>query len=116
MEIYEYRIEVVTVGRPDLTGFAVDAKDGHIGKVDEATFKDRSGCLVVDTGFWIFGKKRMIPGGVVDGIDWDERKITLAMTKDQVKQAPDYDAERHAEDEEAHHAEQADYYNPFAAG
>ena len=27
--------------------------------------------LVVDTGFWIFGKKRLIPAGVVTHVDPD---------------------------------------------
>ena len=46
---------------------------------------------MVDTGFWIFGKKRMIPAGVVRAIDVDEKKVFVAMTKDEIKGAPDYD-------------------------
>jgi hypothetical protein len=76
---------------PDVKGWDVDASDGHIGKVDEATYDVGSGCLVVDTGFWIFGKKRMIPAGLIDTIDLDDEKIYLAATKDEVKSAPDYD-------------------------
>ena len=65
MDIYAFRAEVYVPTMPDLTGFEVEATDGHIGKIDEATMADGATCLVVDTGFWIFGKKRMLPAGVV---------------------------------------------------
>ncbi|MDP9335740.1 MAG: hypothetical protein M3Q30_20875, partial [Actinomycetota bacterium] len=84
--------ESVRSGAPDVTGFDVEAIDGHIGKVDEAPYEESSSCLIVDTGFWIFGKKRMIPAGVVQRVDRDEKKIFVNMTKDQIKTAPDYDA------------------------
>ena len=125
MEIYEYRMDVYA---PDGSGgddaaaaaagrhwYDVEATDGHIGKVDEATNEPQSSCLVVDTGFWIFGKKRMIPAGVVQRIDADEKKVFVGMTKDQIKDAPDYDADRHAADEAGYHEEVGNYYGPHAA-
>jgi hypothetical protein len=116
-EIYTYRAEVfVAVPNIDLTGFDVEAIDGHIGKVDEATYDTGSSCLVVDTGFWIFGKKRMIPAGVVERLDPDERKVFVSMTKDQIKDAPDYDADRHKHDERGHHDENAGYYEQHSRG
>jgi len=74
-----------------LTGFDVEAVDGSIGKIDEANAETGSSCLVVDTGWWIFGKKRMIPAGMIDTIDLDKEKVYVNMTKDQIKAAPDYD-------------------------
>ena len=85
MDIFAFRAEVHVSSVPDLTGFDVEATDGHIGKIDEATMADGATCLVVDTGFWIFGKKRMLPAGVVRAIDVDERKVLIALTKDEVK-------------------------------
>jgi hypothetical protein len=93
---------------PDLAGFDVEATDGHIGKIDEATYDAGSSCMVVDTGFWIFGKKRMIPAGVTERIDPQERKVYVALSKDDIKQAPDYDRARH--EEEAYRKELSDYY------
>ena len=119
MEIYTYRIGVIRSAAdsrlPDVTGFDVEAIDGHIGKVDEATYEDSSSCLVVDTGFWIFGKKRMIPAGVVQRVEADEKKVYVNMTKDQIKSAPDYDADRHATDEKGYHKEIGDYYEPHVS-
>ena len=53
----------------DLTGFSVEARDGGIGKVDEATYQTSQSYIVVDTGPWIFGKKVLLPAGVIDRID-----------------------------------------------
>ena len=75
----------------DLVGYEVEADGGAIGKVDEASTEASAQWLVVDTGFWIFGKKRVIPAGTVVGMDHDGRRIIVSMTKDQVKAAPDYD-------------------------
>jgi hypothetical protein len=82
----------------DLTGFEVQASDGErIGTVDEATSELDGRALVVDTGFWIFGKKRMIPVGLVESVDPESRAVLLAATKDDVKDAPDYDEVQRAD-------------------
>ena len=113
MSIYAFRAEVYVSAPPDLTGYDVEATDGHVGKVDEATMAEGGTCLVVDTGFWIFGKKRMLPAGVVQSIDADERKVFVAMTKDEIKGAPDYDEQRHRTDEPGYHDEVGAYYDPW---
>lgn len=59
--MYTYRVEVFSAEPFDVTGFDVEASDGHIGMVDEATVVDANSCLVVDTGFWIFGKLPLLP-------------------------------------------------------
>jgi len=46
--------------------------------------------FVGDTGFCTFGKKRLIPADVMTRVDDDERTIHVAMTKDQIKSAPDF--------------------------
>jgi hypothetical protein len=52
-------------GEPDLTGYSIAAVDGDIGRVDEATHEIDASHLVIDTGPWIFGRKVMLPAGVV---------------------------------------------------
>jgi hypothetical protein len=88
--MWDYRTDLQSTAR-DLVGFDVEATDGRIGDIDEATNEAGSAYLVVDTGFWIFGKKRMIPAGVVERIDDTERKVFVAMTKDEIKSAPDFE-------------------------
>ena len=75
----------------DITGFEVEALDGGIGKVDEATYEVGSSYLVIDTGPWIFGKKVMLPAGVVKSIDESDEKIFVNRTKDEIKSSPEFD-------------------------
>ena len=90
---WEYRTETASTGYDaDLTGYSVETVDGDIGHVDEATNELLgSSYLVVDTGPWIFGRKVMLPAGVVDRIDTVEHKVYVDRTKDQIKAAPEYD-------------------------
>ncbi len=97
----------------DLVGYSVEATDGSIGKIDEASNEASGQWLVVDTGFWIFGKKRVNPAGVVVGMDHEKRTVIVSMSKNQIKAAPDYDDSAWAnEDTRTRHA---DYYAPYAA-
>jgi hypothetical protein len=86
-----------TIGRMDLTGFDVEAVDGSIGKVDEATQDVGESFLVVDTGVWIFGKKVLLPAGLVERVDRDEEKVWVDRTKDEVENAPEFDKDNYRE-------------------
>jgi hypothetical protein len=108
-DIWTYR-EQQAAG-PQLAGFDVEASDGSIGKIDEATAETGSSCLIVDTGFWIFGKKRMIPAGVIDTIDLDQEKVYVNLTKDQIKAAPDYD--EMLRQDTKYRDEVGTYYDPY---
>lgn len=81
----------ITAGTADLTGFEVEGRDGNIGKIDKASYETGASSIVVDTGPWIFGKKRLLPAGVVETIDLNNRTVRVSCTKDQVKSAPDFD-------------------------
>ena len=72
MEIWTYREQ--NWGATDLAGHHVEALDGGIGKIDEASNEVGSSYIVVDTGPWIFGKKVMLPAGVITDVfvDRDE--------------------------------------------
>jgi hypothetical protein len=80
-----------------IVGYDVEATDGSIGKIDESSAEAGSAYLVVDTGFWIFGKKRLVPAGLVDRVDTANEKVFVRLTKDQVKNAPDFDDRRRDE-------------------
>lgn len=73
-DMWSYRDTSLSQGG-DLIGFDVVATDGSIGKVDAATYDVGESYLVVDTRFWIFGKKRVLPAGVVDRVDHNDRKV-----------------------------------------
>jgi hypothetical protein len=94
----------------NLAGYDVEATDGHIGKIDESTADADRQHVVVDTGFWIFGKKRMIPAGSIKQINHDAQKVFVGLTKDQIKDAPDFDDTRR--DESDYRSSHEQYYGP----
>jgi hypothetical protein len=77
----------------DLVGYKVEATDGHIGSIDQASYDVGSAHLVVDTGPWIFGRKVLLPAGTVQTVDHAEKKVYVDRTKDQIKSSPEYDKE-----------------------
>ena len=94
----------------DIVGYDVEATDGSIGKVDKRSTEAGRNYLVVDTGFWIFGHKRLIPAGVVRRVDRNERKVFVSMTKEEIKNAPELDESRVRDD--TYRTELGDYYSP----
>ncbi|MFJ6195596.1 PRC-barrel domain-containing protein [Micromonospora sp. NPDC092111] len=93
---WSYRDEA-GVADTDLVGYKVEATDGGIGKIDEASHEVDGSYLVVDTGPWIFGKKVMLPAGTVNQVDHDDRKVYVDRSKDQIKAAPEYDETSHSD-------------------
>ena len=63
-----------TIGQQNLSGLSVEAVDGSIGKVDDATNDVGQSFIVVDTGPWIFGKKVLLPAGVINRVDLDTER------------------------------------------
>ena len=98
----------------DIAGFGVEALDGSIGKVDQATYEVSSSYVVVDTGPWIFGKKVMLPAGIVRGIDEADEVVYVNRTKDQIKNAPEFD-ESFARDD-TYRSNLGTYYGPGGSG
>jgi hypothetical protein len=96
----------------ELVGLSVEAIDGSIGKIDEASNDVDGSYVVVDTGPWIFGKKVMLPAGVIQDVDLDSETVFVNRTKDQIKNAPEYD--RHGDDR--YRDELAGYYGPGGMG
>lgn len=95
-DVWIYRQPTWT--QSDLTGFDVEALDGSIGRVDEATNDTDTSYLVVDTGPWIFGKKVMLPAGVVRHVDPDAQTVFVDRTKDEIKNAPEFDPQTYRDD------------------
>lgn len=85
-------------GASGAVGYNVVALDGSIGKIDEASDEVEAAYIVVDTGFWIFGKKRLIPAGLIQQIDHDNREVQVRLTKEEIRSAPDYEPGESARD------------------
>jgi hypothetical protein len=98
----------------DVVGFKVEALDGSIGKIDEATYDAGASYVVVDTGPWIFGKKVMLPAGVVDRVDIEDGQVFVQRTKDEIKSAPEFDPDRYGD--QTYRDELGGHYGPGGAG
>jgi len=75
----------------DIGGYSIFAVDGEIGRVDKHDIEVGASRLLVTTGAWIFGKTVMLPAGAIDGIDHADRIVYVSRTRDEVKDAPEYD-------------------------
>jgi hypothetical protein len=114
MAVSEIWTFAATTANVDLTGFKVEALDGGIGKVDEATYDAGGSFIVVDTGPWIFGKKVLLPAGVIRDIDLDTETLFVDRTKDQIKNAPEFDEKLYRD--ERYRSEVGSYYDRGGAG
>jgi uncharacterized protein (TIGR02271 family) len=80
-------------GGDDIKGYEVySATDEKVGGIYDALVDEtgRFRYLVIDTGFWVFGKKVLVPIGRVR-MDYDHRRVYITgLTKDQVERLPEY--------------------------
>ena len=86
-----YRQEIF--GGDDIKGYDVYTQgEEKIGSVYDALI-DESGSFryfVIDTGFWVFGKKVLVPIGSLQ-LDYDRHRVYVTgMTKDEVERMPEY--------------------------
>ena len=95
-DLWSYR--ETTWSTSNLTGYDVEATDGGIGKIDEASNDVGSSYIVVDTGPWIFGKKVLLPAGVIDRVDASEETVYVNRSKDEIKNAPEFDEHTYRSD------------------
>ena len=103
----------VNVRTTDVTGYGVEALDGSIGKIDEATYDTGSSYIIIDTGSWLTaGNKVMLPAGVVLRVTTDDEKVYVNRMKDEIKNAPELKDFK----DEAYREKLGTYYGPGGPG
>jgi uncharacterized protein (TIGR02271 family) len=87
-----YRDDSSDVG--DLKNYSVYAVgDDKVGSVSDILVDEQTGKLryfVVDTGFWVFGKKVLLPVGMATIDRNDNRIYAKTLLKEQVENLPDF--------------------------
>lgn len=76
-----------------VTGYHVNGRDGEIGHIEDFIVDDETWTiryLVVDTSNWWFGKKVLVAPHWAHRISWSESMVYLALTKDQIKNSPEW--------------------------
>lgn len=79
-----------------ITGYHIHAKDGDIGHVVDFIIDDKSWAiryLIIDTTNWFAGKKVLISPKWIDHISWEESKVFVDLSSEEIKQAPEYTEE-----------------------
>lgn len=78
----------------EVTGYHIEASNGEIGHVEDFIVDEDDWTIryvVVDTRNWLPGKKVLIAPWMIHSVSWDEAKVHLQMTRDQVQAAPEFD-------------------------
>ena len=99
-----------------LIGSHVSATDGETGSVRSFLFDDQSWkvrYVVVDVGNWLKRRDVVLPITSLEQPDWTKRTCCAHLTKEQVRNSPDVDAEKPVsrQQEIAMH----DYFGPLAS-
>ena len=79
----------------DTTGFAVETRDGVVGRVDRATKEVAGSYLVVDPGASMpLGRRLLVPAGIVDTVDMNDRRVLVDASRSELLSAPEFDPEQ----------------------
>jgi hypothetical protein len=106
--------DIETWRSANLAGMKVEALDGEIGSVDDATYDVGSSYLVVDTGPWIFGKKVLLPAGVIKKVDINDKHVWVNRTKEEIQNAPEFNESTYMDD--AYRMDIGNYYGEGGRG
>ncbi len=78
----------------DVTGCGIQARNGHIGHVDDFILDDQAWqirYIVADTRDWLPGKKVLIAPEWIRDVAWEESKVYVDLAREKIKDAPEYD-------------------------
>ena len=78
----------------EINQYRIHAIDGEIGRAVDFLIDDRSWDIrfvVIDSGNWLPGKKVVVSPWWIAEVNWPELEITVDLSKDSIKNSPDYD-------------------------
>jgi hypothetical protein len=80
----------------EIIDYTIGATDGQIGRVTDFLFDDNTWLvrwLVIDTGFWLSGRKVLLPPSVLGHFSAIGDQFSVRLTMQQVKDSPDVDTD-----------------------
>lgn len=81
----------------DLKGYALLARNGEIGKIEQVYFDDQQWVVryfVVHTGSWLLGRDVLIAPRSVLRVDAENKRIEVDLSREQVQESPPTSSER----------------------
>jgi len=79
-----------------VSGLYIEANDGEIGHVEDFIIDDETWAiryLIIDTKNWWAGKKVLVSPQWIDHVSWDEFKVFINLSRESIKQSPEYTEE-----------------------
>ena len=79
-----------------VSGHHIQALDGEIGHVQDFVLDDETWAiryLIIDTHNWWPGKKVLVSPQWIESVSWGERKVFVNLSREAVKQSPEYTEE-----------------------
>jgi sporulation protein YlmC with PRC-barrel domain len=77
----------------ELQGYHVQGTDQEVGHVDDFLVDDETWqirYLVVDTSHWWFGKKVLVSPHWASRVSWEESKVHVSMTRQEIREGPEW--------------------------
>ncbi|MFC4173566.1 PRC-barrel domain-containing protein [Microvirga sp. GCM10011540] len=78
----------------EVTGYDIHGSDDQVGHVEDFLVDTDEWIVryvIVDTKNWWPGKQVIVPPKWVEAINWEKRAMRVARTRDEIKNAPEYD-------------------------
>lgn len=75
----------------ELRGYHIEGSDAEVGHVSDFIIDDETWAvryLVVDTSNWLVGKRVLVAPHWASAVSWDERKVHVRMSRDEIKGSP----------------------------
>lgn len=83
----------------EVGGYHIHAQDDQIGRVEDFLLEEGTWAIAyleIATGTWLTGKKVLISPSWIQKVDWAKKQVTVNVTADLIKSAPEYDAAKGA--------------------
>jgi sporulation protein YlmC with PRC-barrel domain len=77
----------------EVRGYAIDASDGEIGHVSDFILDTKNWgirYLIVSTSNWLPGREVLLSPSWIADIDWPNRQVRVALTREAIKSSPTY--------------------------
>jgi hypothetical protein len=81
----------------ELTGYNIEAEDGRIGHVDDLLVQVEPWTVrffIVDTRNWLPGRKVLVSPQWAVNVDWRDRSLVVALSKEAIEKSPEYDPDK----------------------
>lgn len=78
----------------EISGYHIKAADGEIGHIEDFVVDDEIWWIrymIVDTRNWLPGRKVLVAPSWFDRVSWGERKVECSLTRDEIKNSPQFD-------------------------